>query len=266
MLRRPVQAHVRPRRGDLDRRLIAGQLVDAERGVVLAQHVVHRVGHPGGVAQLECVADAARQLLEKLLEPLDIHFPPRRKLPQDRSELAPEPLRARDEVPDPAARIFELDHVRDEAASLHGEQEIMRHRLLPPVERSLGGQVVERVVQLHRVEVAQVVREHAGRTNVGGVIASDPVLVVVARRADANLSHGTDAGRAPARPTLPPLLLLPCPPRTDVGDHHLPGWRGADGERRNNVCVQCRRRGRRRSEGAHTGAGHRRHRARHRQR
>src|ERR1051325_1987944 len=67
--RRAVQAHVGPRRGDLDRRLVAGQLVDAERRVVLAQHVVHGVSHPRRVAQLECVADAARQLVEEMVEP-----------------------------------------------------------------------------------------------------------------------------------------------------------------------------------------------------
>ena len=96
---------------------------------------------------------------------------------------------ARDEVEDAAVGVLQLDHVRDEAAALHGVEKIDRDRVAPGVEGRLFRQVVEGVVQLDRVEVAQVPREHPGRLHILGVIAADPVFVVVAGSADADV-HG----------------------------------------------------------------------------
>src|SRR5206468_516417 len=98
---------------------------------------------PRRIAQFERIADAARQLVEKLLEPLDVHLPPRRQLPEDRPELVPQPLRARDEVRDPAPGILQLDHVREKAAALDGVDEIVRYRLAPGVKLRFSWQAVE---------------------------------------------------------------------------------------------------------------------------
>src|ERR1043165_1564440 len=132
-----MQADVRPARRDLERRVIAGQLVDAERRVVLPQELVDLIGHPRLIAQLERIAMAARQRLQELLEPLDVDVPSRRELPEDRAELLAEALGAREKVPEAARRVLELDHVRDEAAPLHREEELRRGRLPPRVERRL---------------------------------------------------------------------------------------------------------------------------------
>jgi len=185
--------------------VVAGQLIDAERRVVLPQELVDLVVHPRPVAQLERVAVAARQLAEELLEPLEVHVPTRRKLPEDRAELSAEPLREREEVPEASRRILQFDHVRDEAAPLHSEAEARGRGTAPHVERRLFRQVIEGVVQLDGVEVVRVPVEHLRGLQAFGIIAAQPVLIVPAGRADAEL-HDCEEMRT-GRSACPPLKI-----------------------------------------------------------
>src|SRR5205823_5734081 len=67
----------------------------------------------------------------------------------------------------------------------------------PGIKRSLFGQLIEGVVELHGVEITNVVIEHRRRFDVGRIVAADPVFVVPAGRADADLRH--KKSRAEAR-------------------------------------------------------------------
>jgi hypothetical protein len=88
--------------------------------------------------------------------------------------------------------LLQALHVRTIATELQSIAETMR-RLLPPRIKNLGArQTVERMVDLHGIEVLGVVDEPALLRDVPGVEDSLPVIILIARGPDTQLpSLGT---------------------------------------------------------------------------
>jgi hypothetical protein len=87
------------------------------------------------VPELEAVA-AAGQLAERLCEPVVIALERRRQLPDDRAELG-RPRQRLDALVvagDPLVEVAELLDVRQEAAGLEGEDEVLRGLFDPALD------------------------------------------------------------------------------------------------------------------------------------
>ena len=85
-----VKADEREVRRQLTRleRADLGPVGDHERDVMRAQELHHGLGEPALVAKLERVPERARQLAERVGEPLVVTLERRRELPQQGPELA----------------------------------------------------------------------------------------------------------------------------------------------------------------------------------
>ena len=75
-----VKADLREIRSDVERRMISGELADAECGIELFQDGIDLGIHPRKLAKLEGTAHAPRQNSQQLFQPLRIDAPMRRKL------------------------------------------------------------------------------------------------------------------------------------------------------------------------------------------
>ena len=171
-----------------------GPVGDHERDVVRAQDLHHGLGEPAGVAELERVPERARQLVERVGEPLVVARELRRaaataagpSLPARASGSIRASSRSRCSPGLPQA----LD-VRHVAAHLDREREALGRLLRPALDRLALRQPVERRVDLDRVEALRVRGEPAPRGQPSGI--EDPVApgrVVPARAPDADASLG----------------------------------------------------------------------------
>src|SRR6267154_4035351 len=84
--------------------------------------------------------------------------------------------------------IFEFLVVGEEAACLDGEGEVCGGRFPPRVERFGRRQAIKAVVELDRVEVLKVELQHLRGGSFWRIEWSYPMLVVEARRADADVA------------------------------------------------------------------------------
>src|SRR5437763_1861206 len=101
----------------------------SRRGTAFEAIVVTLCQMRGGFA-------VARQQCQKPVKLLGIEAEARRELPQKRPELFFEPQYARGkEIGERCLDVAQLLHMRDEAAALHGEDEIPRRLGMPPLEK-----------------------------------------------------------------------------------------------------------------------------------
>jgi len=109
-----------------------------------------------------------------------------RELPEDRPELARLSERL-DRLEEPAESAFRLEQaldVGDVTADLDRELEVTGGPFGPAANRRFGGQPVEGVVDLDRVEDLGVALEPAPLGQPFGVENAPPIAVVPARAAD----------------------------------------------------------------------------------
>src|SRR5438270_1599372 len=85
-------------------------------------------------------------------------------------------------------RIFKLLIVRDESAGFYREDKIVRRSVSPGFKSFDRGQAIEAVVQFQGVKVMDVVVEHLGCQRLWRIKRADPVLVMIAGSADANVA------------------------------------------------------------------------------
>src|SRR5258708_33901463 len=101
-----VKADLREIRSDVERRMISGELADAECGIELFQDGIDLGIHPRKLAKLEGTAHVPRQNSHQLFQPLRIDAPMRRKLEQYRPWFWPQMCRSRQQVIDSVLRVF----------------------------------------------------------------------------------------------------------------------------------------------------------------
>jgi hypothetical protein len=156
---RPVGSeHVRLELLDL------GAVADHERDTVRTQQLVHGLGEPARVAELEAVA-SGRERCQRRRQPVVVALERRRQLPQHRAELrrADERLHPFVVAGEPAAHVGQALGVRQVAAGLDREEKARRRLLDPPRHRGLQRQSVERGVHLDGVEVLRVALQPEAR-------------------------------------------------------------------------------------------------------
>src|SRR4029077_12875660 len=165
-----VKAEVGPLRRDLMSLEGALRVVaDDQRSAMPAKQLVHLGDEPALMPKFEGVT-RLRQLLERRAEAIVVALDARRELPQDRSHLR----RVRERLDRleialrvPAHLAPPLD-VRYLATPLDGEPKAARRLLHPSLDRGLGRQPVEGVVDLDRVEDGRVVIEPESRRELLG--------------------------------------------------------------------------------------------------
>src|SRR5260221_14531440 len=93
--------------------------------------------------------------------------------------------------------------MRDEAAGLHGKNEVPGSSVSPGLESFNRGQAVEAVVQFQRVKVQHIIFEHLRRRRLCRIKRSYPMLVVITGRANTDVSsHVSSVARDPYPHTL----------------------------------------------------------------
>lgn len=154
--------------------------VDRERAT--SAHAVVAAAREG-----EGFAGAARKEIEEGLEARGVETHLRRELPEDGAELPAQAQEPRgEEVGERAQRIAQLEHVREVAASLHREDEIVRRLLPPRLEEFRALQRVERAVDLEAREAPRGVVQLAALRESLRIEHAAPRFVAPPRDADAN--------------------------------------------------------------------------------
>ena len=183
-----MKTNVSKIRRDLVWHFHVGKVVNAVRHVVLPQQLIYLRLKPTFIAKLENVLVLHWQTLQKLRQSLEIHFPAWRQLKKYRTELLLEPLRHQKELLRRTFRVFQLFHVRDEAAGLDRETKIVRRRFAPGVKCLCGWQAIEAVIDLDGIEVARVELKQVRARGIGRIKdAAQPVFVVPPGSADEDL-------------------------------------------------------------------------------
>src|SRR5213593_4614584 len=133
----------------------------AKSGVVLPEQVINRVDQPGGVPELEGVADIGRKASKEVREELQVASEVRRKLKEDWAE----PVRGAERV-DRAqknlgefGRVLEPQHVGNALVGFRGKEERRLGRLDPVLEGARRGEPPKRVVDLDAVQPTGIVLE-----------------------------------------------------------------------------------------------------------
>src|SRR5690606_22998816 len=130
---------------------------------------------------------ALRQQREKSLEAL-VEGHPLGKLPQDRAELRPQTQEpGREEVGERRLHVAQLLHVRDEAAALDGEDEVVGRLLAPVLEGLRALQGVKGSVEFDRSEATRRVLELLPLRQPLRVELPSPRRIAKARDPDANV-------------------------------------------------------------------------------
>src|SRR4051812_23051002 len=131
---------------------------------------------------------APRQRAEGALQTLIVAVEVLRELPEERAELPAvgERLERLEEALDIRVQRLQPLDVRQVATGLDGEDETRRALLHPALDRRGGGQPVEGVVDLDRVEALGVVREPPALRQALGIETLAPVRVGPAGAADPN--------------------------------------------------------------------------------
>ena len=166
---------------------------DAERRVLRAEQLVHRVVVPRGVAKLERDADLGRELREKIAElsRVDLHVV--RELKEDRRQRRPE-------EPRPSEQLREVLFGADEALvvgyllrGLEGVAKPRWRRGGPGGDHLRFGHRAEGVVDLDGGVALRVVREHLRLRELRRVERALPLRVAVPARADPEHDPGAYA-------------------------------------------------------------------------
>lgn len=130
LLTRAVKTQVDEVASERRLRLMASEVGQAKRGVMLPQHVVDGLAEPIRVARFHRIA-AGRKSRESSIEMLGICLPVRRKLQQHRAAFVTEWLQCREESFGRGHRIPQSLHMCQLAAALDGEEEIVGGLLGP---------------------------------------------------------------------------------------------------------------------------------------
>src|SRR3954467_13504628 len=144
------------------------------------------IGVPARLTELDHVLPSPRQRSEEMLEPFEVQRPARRKLVEDRTEGRTQFFCPREKQIERSLRVFELFHVRQETAGLHGKREPWRGGGTPGPEHVSGRKAVEGVVDLDRIEVRRVMREPPRGGEPGRIEVAAPVAILPAGTADEN--------------------------------------------------------------------------------
>jgi hypothetical protein len=151
-----VQADVDEAGCDLERRLPAGEVVEAEGRVPAAQELEYLWRKPSRVAELEGVGVARGQAVEEPGQALRLRSEGLGQLEQDRAELRREGGHPLEVALEAVAAVGEPLHVGEETAALAGEDEVVRRLLAPGGEGRARDQPVEGAVDLDRGEAPGV--------------------------------------------------------------------------------------------------------------
>src|SRR5919197_1365885 len=184
-----VEAH----EGEVGRQLVSLKRVhlrtvgDDECAAVLAKQRIRVVAKPRRVPKLERVPVPVVQPIQRHCEPVEVATEGGRQLPEERAELG----RAQQRL-DPLVEerqvlrdVVQPLHLRQIAAHLDRENEVVRRLLHPARDGRRARQTVEGRVDLDRVEVTRVEREPVPRREARWVEhAVPPVGVVPAGAAD----------------------------------------------------------------------------------
>jgi hypothetical protein len=119
-----------------------------------------------------------------------------RELEEHGAQRGAERPHAAEQAIERRSRRFEPLEMGEEAAGLHGEQEVVAGLRAPGAKGRLAGQPVERVVELDRREVARVERQPLARRQPDRVEALAPVRIDVAAGAEVEPSaHALSASK-----------------------------------------------------------------------
>src|SRR6185312_12896539 len=174
--------------GDIEGRVIARKLIDAEGCVVALQQAIDFRSHPAQFAKFKGVTMAAGQNLQQSLQPFKIQFPLWRKLKENRSQLFAQVLSAGKNVIESVFRIFEFLVMRDESAGFYSKHKIFRRGGEPRLKSFNRRQPIKAVVQFQRIKMTDIIVEHLRCGRLWRVERSYPVLVVIAGGANANVA------------------------------------------------------------------------------
>src|SRR5579859_5662222 len=137
------------------------------------------------------LAGRPRQHVEEAREHLRPESCIGRQLPQDRPELCPQPQHARAEViRERRLDLAELQHMRDVAAALEREDEILGRLAMPLLEQLRSLQRVKGAVDLDAVEPLRGVSELIPLPQSLRIEHAPPAAVAPARDADLDLAEG----------------------------------------------------------------------------
>ena len=134
---------------------------DAEDRPGVSQQGVNLLREPARVPELEDGLDPRprripAEPIHEAGQPLWIGPKARRELKQNRAEPLPQRPGIRDEFGPRRFNPFKLLNVGDEAAGLDGENKVLRDGRGPFPVRLDFGQVIKRIVHLHRIEMPGV--------------------------------------------------------------------------------------------------------------
>jgi hypothetical protein len=183
---RSVQPDIREIRCNLDRRLKSAQLIHAAGGVIASQNFVHRRHIPALVAKLEHVVMGRRKSAQECAQPLDIYFPVRRKLKQNRPPPPFELLHGLHEPLDRVRRVFQRAVMRDVAVGFYRKAEGTGRWPALAGERLAPREVTAAAIDLNRVQVLRIPPEHLRSRQIAGIKRPPPVLVFSTGRANAD--------------------------------------------------------------------------------
>src|SRR5262249_14678609 len=130
-----------------------------------------------------------RQLVEEILQARRVALQERRKLEEQRAELALERACRLAEVRGEVGRVAQAQLVGDAARRLQSEGEVVGRVLRPALQLANAGGAVEGVVDLDRREAGGVIAQHLGVGQAFRIEAPLPLLVRIARRADPVRGH-----------------------------------------------------------------------------
>ena len=158
---------------------------------------LHRVSNlravPRRLTEFDDVSRAPRERSHEVTESIDVDPPPWRQLIEDRTEMAPQTSKPREQPLERLLGILQLLHMRQEPARLHREFKTSRHAAGPREKRPALRQPIKAVIDLDRVETCRVVRQPARRRHIHRIQLAAPVPVLPAR--------ASNAGTRPTRGT-----------------------------------------------------------------
>src|SRR5207248_4467952 len=212
------------------------------------QDSVDLVAEPPRITKFDGPAVGARRSLEEASKTSGIRSPVRRQLDKDWAKGLSEPARPVEELRDRRVRLLQALQVRTIAAELQRIAEVRRCLLPPCIEALSLWQMVERVVNLHGIEMTGVVGKPTLLREMPRVEDLLPVVIVVARSSDPKLtSCGTHIFVNPAHPRAPKTRgFLPTTGATAArnGRHAMKAHLISRGhslrvKEGQNLCQQC---------------------------
>src|SRR5215475_6070320 len=192
LLPRPVEADVCERPDGQARDIQPGHVVSAEGDPALLQQLKDLVDHPTLIAEFEDVPQVSGQQVQEGLQSLQVQTPARRQLIEDRAQMFPQEPGPIQKSLERRFRVFQPLQMGQVSIRFDRVNESVRRLLAPCLEGLGGGQLVESIVDLDRVESLSVELEPLLRRRSFRIEAPAPMVVIPARASDVNLvfSHG----------------------------------------------------------------------------